>query len=150
MMMQSKAFLCWRELGQACRDERCIRMRLRAGVISGNVITACPMRSKAFLCWRGSVKAITCEQAFERDRVPSHLRQRTCGMSAHRSSGPAAQPARVADAAARPRDPSFFEGQNRLERDLDLLVAAQLMGKPLGGKPSRTLITMNAVITSSL
>ncbi len=45
----------------------------------------------------------------------------------------AAEHAHAVDAAARPRDPSFFEGQNRLERDLDLLVAAQLMGKPLGG-----------------
>ncbi len=45
----------------------------------------------------------------------------------------AAEHAHAVDAAARPRDPSFFEGQNRLERDLDLLVAAQLMGKPLDG-----------------
>jgi hypothetical protein len=44
----------------------------------------------------------------------------------------AAQPAHAVDAAARPRDPSFFEGQNRLESCTDLLMAAQLMGIPLG------------------
>ena len=44
----------------------------------------------------------------------------------------AAQPAHAVDAAARPRDPSFFEGQNRLASCTDLSVAAQLMGNPLG------------------
>jgi hypothetical protein len=45
----------------------------------------------------------------------------------------AAEHAHAVDAAARPRDPRFFEGQNRLERFPDLVVAAQLMGNPLGG-----------------
>ena len=44
-----------------------------------------------------------------------------------------AEQAHAVDAATRPRDPSFFEGQNRLERDPDLWVAAHLMGRPLGG-----------------
>jgi 3',5'-cyclic-AMP phosphodiesterase len=46
----------------------------------------------------------------------------------------AAEHAHAVDAAMRPRDPSFFEGQKRLERDPDLLVAAQLMGNPFGGR----------------
>ena len=45
----------------------------------------------------------------------------------------AAEQAHAVDAAARPQDRGFFEGQNRLERDPDLVVAAQLMGRPFGG-----------------
>jgi len=44
-----------------------------------------------------------------------------------------AEHAHAVDAAARPQDPSYFEGQNQLERRSDLSVAAQLMGKPLDG-----------------
>jgi hypothetical protein len=50
-----------------------------------------------------------------------------------RTAARAAEQAHAVDAASRPQDPSFFEGQNRLERLPDLSVAAQLMGKPLGG-----------------
>lgn len=49
-------------------------------------------------------------------------------------NGVAAEHAHAVDAAARPRDRSFFEGQKRLGRDSDLSMAAQLMGRPLGGK----------------
>ena len=48
-------------------------------------------------------------------------------------NGVAAEHAHAVDAAARPRDRSFFEGQKRLGRDSDLSMAAQLMGRPLGG-----------------
>jgi len=45
----------------------------------------------------------------------------------------AAEHAHAVDATARPQDRGFFGSQNRLERAPDLLVAAQLMGKPFGG-----------------
>src|SRR5438132_828472 len=48
-----------------------------------------------------------------------------------------AEHAHAVDAAARPRDPRFFEGQNRLKRDPDLWVAAHLMGRPLGRTRSK-------------
>src|SRR3954471_4009213 len=44
-----------------------------------------------------------------------------------------AQQAHAVDAASRPQDPSFFEGRYQSERFPDLSVAAQLMGRPLGG-----------------
>jgi hypothetical protein len=46
----------------------------------------------------------------------------------------AAQPAHAVDAAARPRDQSFFEGQNQPKRCTHLLVAAHLMGIPFGSQ----------------
>jgi len=74
MVMHSNAFLCWRDLNQACRDEQRIRTPSRAGVISGKLIWSCPMPSNAKVCWRDLVTGIACGQASERDRVRSHLR----------------------------------------------------------------------------
>jgi len=51
----------------------------------------------------------------------------------------AAQPAHAADAAARPQDRGYFDGQHQRERDPVLSVAAHLMGIPLDGRPSRQL-----------
>jgi hypothetical protein len=45
----------------------------------------------------------------------------------------AAEQAHAVDAAVRPRDRGFFETQDRPKVNTDLLVAAQLMGRPLGG-----------------
>ena len=50
-----------------------------------------------------------------------------------RNRAAAAEHAHAADAAARPQDRRFFEGQNQPDRVPDLAVAAQLMGNPLGG-----------------
>ena len=44
----------------------------------------------------------------------------------------AAEQAHAVDAASRPRDRGFFETENRPEGSTDLLVAAQLMGRPFG------------------
>jgi len=60
--------------------------------------------------------------------------------STRHSRGAPAQPAHAVDAAARPRDPGYFEGQNQLESCTDLSVAAQLMGNPLGRSHQRHLI----------
>ena len=46
----------------------------------------------------------------------------------------AAEHAHAVDAAARPRDRRFFETENRPEVRTDLVVAAQLMGNPLGAR----------------
>jgi len=46
---------------------------------------------------------------------------------------PAVQQAHAVDAAARRQDRGVFEMENRPEGSTDLLVAAQLMGRPLGG-----------------
>ena len=56
----------------------------------------------------------------------------------------AAQPAHAVDAAARPQDRCFFEGQNWLGCDPDLSVAAQLMGKPLGASNIAALCDQKA------
>jgi hypothetical protein len=60
MVMHSKVIVCWRDLSQACRDEQCIRMASRAGMVAGKLIWSCPMQSKAKQCWCGLVKRITC------------------------------------------------------------------------------------------
>jgi len=67
------------------------------------------MRSKAIVCWRGWLKPIGCGQAFRRLRVPGDLRQRDCVLPVDRSIGPAAQQARVADAASGERDRAHFD-----------------------------------------
>jgi hypothetical protein len=69
MVMHSNFIVCWRDLFQRCRDEQCIRMPSRAGVITGNLSSSCPMPSNVVVCWRGLLKGIICGQAFERDRV---------------------------------------------------------------------------------
>ena len=57
-------------------------------------------------------------------------RSKYCGPTGKRSAGKLACSVWSGGKAARPYL-SLFEGQNRLERDPDLLVAAQLMGRPL-------------------
>jgi len=39
MVMLSNVIMCWRDLTQACRNEQCIRMASRAGVVSGKLIS---------------------------------------------------------------------------------------------------------------
>jgi len=60
MVMHAKVIVCWPDLSQACRDEQCIRMASRAGMVPGQLIWSCPMQSKAKLCRCGLVKRITC------------------------------------------------------------------------------------------
>jgi hypothetical protein len=94
MVMHSNALLCWPDLRQGRRNEQCIRMPSRAEVVSGKLISSCPMRSNALVCWRGLINDIACGQASERLSVPNDLRQADRVLPAHRSISLAAQPAR--------------------------------------------------------
>jgi hypothetical protein len=75
MVMLSNGIVCWRDLTQARRDEQCIRMPWCADLVSGKVISSCPMQSNAKVCWRGWLKRNLCGQAFRRLGVPAALRQ---------------------------------------------------------------------------
>jgi len=109
MVMLSNAKLCWRGGGQPHRDERSIRMPWCAGVVSGKLISSCPMHSNLLVCWRDLVNQIEYREASERLGVPSDLRQADCVVLAHRCISAAAQPALAVDAASGERDRGFFE-----------------------------------------